>query len=342
MNSLASTLPHTLPRRYGRWDIVLAYGFCPLLLAASGYGFWQWMSVPLEQRMLGRDEIFYLLCLVILPLVLFLFLSVTTAQRLEHNRLSSGYQLRYDQLQKRLHHQEDLMQLIMNCHPESITIFDKQNHYWFVNSFAARELGMEAKDIVGKSLTRVVGHDRARRIDTRLTEALNTGRPIDAMEQSTDAAGRVRFIQMHYLPVDPSSEFGGGVMLREEDITGLIVERERRENMLRQVIGTLIAVVDRRDPYAAGHSARVGQLARSIAEELALDERMIDASEISGSLMNFGKVLVPREILTKTSPLTADELQARARQHPDLGRHSVDHRFHRPGGLHAAPGAGTL
>src|SRR5271170_2609116 len=102
----------------GRRDMLIAYAFCPLLLAASTYGFWQWFTLPLEQRLLGRDEIFYLISLVVLPLILFLFLSVTAAQRLEHNRLSSGYQVRYDQLQKRLHQQEDLMQLIMNCHQE--------------------------------------------------------------------------------------------------------------------------------------------------------------------------------------------------------------------------------
>ncbi len=305
----STAVPMSVRLLKGRVDMIVAYSLCPILLAASCYGFWQWFMLPAAERALGRGEIFYLICLVVLPLVLFLFLSVTAAQRMEHGRLSSSYQMRFDQLQKRLHYQEDLMQLIMNCHPESVTIFDRQNRFWFVNTYAARDLGSEAKDVIGKSLARVVGHDRARRTEARLAEVHNTGRAIEAMEQMTDADGRVRFIQMHYEPVEPSNEFAGGVIVREEDLTGLIIERERRESMLRQVIGTLVAVVDRRDPYAAGHSARVGQLARGIAEELALDEKQIETSEVAGSLMNFGKVLVPREILTKTSPLTPEELQ---------------------------------
>ena len=46
-----------------------------------------------------------------------------------------------------------------------------------------------------------------------------------------------------------------------------------------------------------------------IAEEMVLTENEIETAEVAGSLMNFGKVLVPREILTKTSALTAEELR---------------------------------
>lgn len=135
------------------------------------------------------------------------------------------------------------------------------------------------------------------------------GRAIETLDQRSDPNGAVRFIKARFEAVKPNGDFAGGVIMRAEDVTNLLVERERRENTLRQVIATLVAVVDRRDPYAAGHSARVGQLSRALAEELVLGQKDIEATEIAGSLMNFGKVLVPREILTKNGALTADELQ---------------------------------
>jgi HD-GYP domain-containing protein (c-di-GMP phosphodiesterase class II) len=49
-------------------------------------------------------------------------------------------------------------------------------------------------------------------------------------------------------------------------------------------------------------------LSRAIAVEMQLSEREIEAAEIAGSLMNFGKVLVSRSILTKTDGLTQEEL----------------------------------
>jgi PAS domain S-box-containing protein len=275
----------------------------------SGYGFWQWSELPANTRMVGMDELYYLLCLVIIPLVLFLFLSVAAGQRLEYNRLSGSYQTRIDQLQKRLNAQEDLLHVVADYAPESITIFDKENHFWFINTTAANETGIDAKEIIGKPPVKIMNHDRARMLEIRLNEVRASNRPMTTLDQKLDTKGAVRFEQAHFEVVAPFAEFSGGVIVRTEDVTSLIVERERRENMLRQVIGTLVAVVDRRDPYASGHSARVGQLSRAIAEEMMLDEKSIEAAEVAGSLMNFGKVLVPREILTKTTALTSEELQ---------------------------------
>jgi PAS domain S-box-containing protein len=306
------TSPHihaVMRRPRPKSSVILAYAICPVLLAVSCYGFWEWFKIPSATHLLEREELFYLICLVVLPLVLFLFLSVVAAQRLEYNRLSSSYQARVDQLQKRLNHQEDFLHSITDNDPEAIAIFDKQNNYWFVNLSTARMLGVEAKDVIGKPASRFISHDRAKKLDMRLNEVRVANQPKEMLHQIEGENGKVKFMQAHYEPLAPFGDFTGGVLVRAEDVTNLIVERERRENMLRQVIGTLVAVIDRRDPYASGHSARVGQLSRAIAEEMILGEKEIEASEISGSLMNFGKVLVPREILTKTTALTAEELQ---------------------------------
>ncbi len=126
----------------------------------------------------------------------------------------------------------------------------------------------ETGDILKKSLDKIIGYERGHKLDKRLTEVRLSGRSIETLDQIKDKEGITRFIQSHYEAIAPFHDFTGGVMVREEDVTNLIVERERRSNMLRQVIGTLVAVVDRRDPYAAGHSERVGQLSRILAAEL--------------------------------------------------------------------------
>jgi PAS domain S-box-containing protein len=244
-----------------------------------------------------------------MPVVLFLFLSVTAAQRLEYERLSSSYQVRLDNLQKRLNAQEDFLHSVTDHNPGAISIFDKNNNYWFVNLNAAQKLGRDPNDIIGLPLIKVIGHEQARKQEARINVVRASGLPIDALDQIAGEKGRVQFVQARYQPIAAAGDFAGGVMVREEDVTNLILERERRETMLRQVIATLVAVVDRRDPYASGHSQRVGQLSRALAEELVLNEKEIETAEVAGSLMNFGKVLVSRQILTKTSALTPEELQ---------------------------------
>jgi hypothetical protein len=93
------------------------------------------------------------------------------------------------------------------------------------------------------------------------------------------------------------------------DITAAVTERERRERIQRQLVQTLVAVVDRRDPYAANHSMRVGTVARAIAEEMDLEPIMVETVEIAGSLMNLGKILVPKEVLTKGESLSEEEIK---------------------------------
>ncbi|MGB9154553.1 MAG: HD domain-containing phosphohydrolase, partial [Alphaproteobacteria bacterium] len=196
-----------------------------------------------------------------------------------------------------------------NCTPSGLMIFDNNNEYWFVNASAASEIGLADGAVVGKKPVEVMGGERGRKVEKNLDYVKLSGKPMEILHQENTDNGGVRYVHSSYYPISSFGDFPGGVMVRDENVTTIIVERERRETMLRQVITTLVAVVDRRDPYASGHSARLGHLARELAVEMNLPEREVDAAEIAGSLMNFGKVLVSRSILTKTEGLTPDELQ---------------------------------
>jgi len=92
-----------------------------------------------------------------------------------------------------------------------------------------------------------------------------------------------------------------------EDITAAVTEREKRERIMRNLVNTLVTVVDARDPYAAHHSTRVADVAAAVADEMALDPVTVETVEIAGSLMNLGKILVPEELLTADRELTKEE-----------------------------------
>ena len=94
-----------------------------------------------------------------------------------------------------------------------------------------------------------------------------------------------------------------------EDITELTRERRRSEKMLRQLIDTLVSVVDRRDPFSANHSHHVAEVAKAIALEMGEDELAAKTVDIAGSLMNLGKIFIPPELLTKTGDLSPQERQ---------------------------------
>jgi HAMP domain-containing protein len=83
-------------------------------------------------------------------------------------------------------------------------------------------------------------------------------------------------------------------------------------------IRALTSAIDARDPYTAGHSARVGQLAVELGAALGLPESQLQHLEIGGYLHDTGKIGVRDAILLKPGPLTEEE-QEIIERHPGVG-----------------------
>jgi len=95
-------------------------------------------------------------------------------------------------------------------------------------------------------------------------------------------------------------------------------ELQHTLSSLRNAVGTTIQVMmsalEVRDPYTAGHQARVANLSRAIATEMDLSEGQIEGIHMAASIHDIGKLSLPSEILSKPTKLTENEL-ALAREH---------------------------
>jgi putative nucleotidyltransferase with HDIG domain len=81
---------------------------------------------------------------------------------------------------------------------------------------------------------------------------------------------------------------------------------------------TLAKVIDARDPYAAGHAAKVADYATAIAAELGLPPERIEHIRQAALLHDIGKLSIPERILNKPASLTAEEY-AMIKSHASLG-----------------------
>jgi putative nucleotidyltransferase with HDIG domain len=104
----------------------------------------------------------------------------------------------------------------------------------------------------------------------------------------------------------------------------LMESYRRLESSSLEAIQSLNATVDAKDPYTAGHSARVERIAVAVAEELGVPRERLDAVRFGGLFHDIGKIAVPDSILAKSGPLDAEEY-AVIQRHPADGAEIVSH-----------------
>ncbi|ACR79836.1 HD domain-containing phosphohydrolase [Kosmotoga olearia] len=90
------------------------------------------------------------------------------------------------------------------------------------------------------------------------------------------------------------------------------------QETLRGAIRVLGKIVEKKDPYTAGHQHRVSILANKIAKELNLPEDRVTAVAMAGLVHDIGKISIPSEILVKPGSLTPIEWQI-IKSHPEAG-----------------------
>ncbi|MBL4748928.1 MAG: PAS domain-containing protein [Magnetovibrio sp.] len=213
------------------------------------------------------------------------------------------------------------MNLISNAQPAGIVAVSGATVYTYANEPAAKDAGIAAQDMLGKSMASVIGPVKAQvyaDINDKILKRFLETDDRDACrqmhinvfgdgEEDEDDEDAFQVIKSDHIPLRGDRDHPPGVLMILDDITELTRERRRSEKMLRQLIDTLVSVVDRRDPYSANHSSHVAEVAKAVAEEMGCSELTAKTVDIAGSLMNLGKIFIPPDLLTKTGDLTPEE-----------------------------------
>lgn len=206
------------------------------------------------------------------------------------------------------------MQVVTNNQPTQIVAVDRNTTYSFANETAANAAGIPQDDFIGKTMAAVIGPVKAqdyaelvkRVIDDfeRMQRVFEFGDP-DILDPGAEGAYQV--VKVDGIPLRGDRDYPPGCLLVIDDITELSLEKIKSERMMKELIDTLVSVVDRRDPFSGHHSTRVAEVSRAIAREMGLDELEVKTVDIAGSLMNLGKIFIPPEVLIKTNDLTEEE-----------------------------------
>lgn len=120
-----------------------------------------------------------------------------------------------------------------------------------------------------------------------------------------------------------------GSIVEYQNIVRDITEQNLNQRRLQETLETLRRnlngviqcmgqVVEKRDPYTAGHQRRVTDLACAIAQEMGLSEGKRNAIRMASIIHDIGKISVPAEILSKPGRLNENEFSL-LKTHPRIG-----------------------
>jgi len=208
---------------------------------------------------------------------------------------------------------------ILSSAAEGILGLDLQGNHTFVNPAAARMLGYEAEELLGRPSHSAWHHTKPDgssypREECNIYTAYRDG---SVHRKSTEVFwrkdGTCFPVEYASTPIHENGRLEGAVVTFA-DITARKTAEERLNEtlrLLRQAMASTIQVlgltVEARDPYTAGHQQRTTILAEAIAREMGLPTEKIEGLHMAGLTHDVGKISIPAEILSKPTTLTATE-----------------------------------
>jgi HD domain len=131
-------------------------------------------------------------------------------------------------------------------------------------------------------------------------------------------------LALFLVPAIAAQRLYGLYQLERELSAELTHANETLERANLQFAAALIATLDARDRYTAGHSAAVAIYSRDIAARMGLPEEIRDQAYLCGLVHDIGKIGLPPGLLEKPGALTLDE-RRQMQEHSAIGEHILAH-----------------
>jgi putative two-component system response regulator len=137
--------------------------------------------------------------------------------------------------------------------------------------------------------------------------------------QAEEVLARVRtHLQLRHMQRQLESQVADRTAELRVTCDALRESQGQYRRMLEQTIQAIAFTIEKRDPYTAGHQARVSQLAVAIAQKLGLPPDQIEGLRLGAMIHDLGKISVPAEILCRPGRLSVTEFML-VKSHPEVG-----------------------
>ncbi|UCB47476.1 MAG: PAS domain S-box protein [Spirochaetota bacterium] len=230
----------------------------------------------------------------------------------------------------RLKESEHWLSTIFKSIADAVIVINKKGNITFMNPASESLTGWNKQEALGRNLPEVfniIYEHTCESDESSLLKPIEEGAHINLVDRMMllDKKGKEIPIDFRASPIQDKNENISGSVLVFRDITGRkLAEQELKSSLtkLRKATGGIInamaLMVERRDPYTAGHQRRVANLARAIATEMGFTDEQVDGIRMAGVIHDLGKISVPAEILSKPGHLNETEFNL-ITVHPEAG-----------------------
>lgn len=113
-----------------------------------------------------------------------------------------------------------------------------------------------------------------------------------------------------------------GINYEEELVQRFNTSEIKSQNHLIEMVTSLTAAIDAKDPYTKGHSTSVSRYSEALARAINLPEEEVQRIALGAQLHDVGKIGIPENVLRKTDKLSDEEWEI-MKQHPTIGAEKV-------------------
>ena len=208
-----------------------------------------------------------------------------------------------------LHNEKEKTEKILQAIGDGVISVDSGGKIQFINHAAESLIERKASESVGRTLDEVY----------TLRQMGNKDGENGNLNILVGKEGNEYIIEEIRTSMQEMEKGKRGTVIIIRDISGRNDAEEIRRNyelsiaQMRKVLGAtvnaIVAMVEIKDPYTAGHQRRVADLARTIATAMGLEADKIEGIRVGATIHDIGKICVPAEILSKPAKLKGTEFE---------------------------------
>ncbi|GAB6110860.1 HD domain-containing phosphohydrolase [Desulfomicrobium salsuginis] len=214
----------------------------------------------------------------------------------------------FQHLAQELEQQRNFLDSINDTIPDFIVVKNLSGNYTYANPALADGVGRPEEEVLGLDDIALFGFDTGKRLEQSDDQALKTGRPVTFTERIF-LKSQEHYFQITKVMLKEDSGAPTGIVSVFRDITSMVKAEERKRQAISQTVEALVKAIEFTDPYLAGHSILMRDVASLLAETLKLSPEDKATVEIASHLSQIGKIFIDKSLLTKVDQLTEEEKQ---------------------------------